>query len=375
MKVFKKSVAIASLLVCSSSFANDNLNLWNWSDYIADSTIPSFTKLTGIKPNYALFDSNELVEARLLSGHSGFDSVVVTSYYLPRIAKAGALQKIDKSKIPNYKNIDPNRLKFLTKLDPNNDYAIPYAENTVGIGYNEQKIKEIFGKDYKVDSWDLLFKKENSDKLKKCGIAIIDSPVEIISSVMHYLGKDPASENIKDYTEAKKILTELASNTAYFHSSRYINDLAGGEVCAVIGYNGDILQAADRAKKANRPYTIKYVFPKEGGLLWYDTWTITADAQNLDNTYKWLNFLLDKDIAKNNTDAIKFIIPVTGAIENLSPDLKDNPSINLSVDALKAAYFPVEPTAKYSRLTNRLWNAIKVDSEDLKNDETSSDWQ
>ena len=211
----------AALLTASAScvFAAD-LNIWNWSDYIAEDTVDNFIKETKLDANYVLFDSNELVEARLLSGSSGFDACMMTSYYVPRLAKAGAIEKIDKTKIPNWSHLDEKRMKLLATMDPNNDYAYPYTEISLGIGYNKEKIAEIFGPDYKVDSWDFLFKKENSDKLKKCGIAVLDSPIEIVSAVMHYLGKDPTSEKSADYKEAKALLTAFASNVAYFHSSR-----------------------------------------------------------------------------------------------------------------------------------------------------------
>ncbi|WP_277296258.1 polyamine ABC transporter substrate-binding protein [Succinatimonas hippei] len=353
----------AALLTASAScvFAAD-LNIWNWSDYIAEDTVDNFIKETKIDANYVLFDSNELVEARLLSGSSGFDACMMTSYYVPRLAKAGAIEKIDKTKIPNWSHLEEKRMKLLATLDPNNDYAYPYTEISLGIGYNKEKIAEIFGPEYKVDSWDFLFKKENSDKLKKCGIAVLDSPIEIVSAVMHYLGKDPASEKASDYKEAKALLTSFASNVAYFHSSRYINDLASGEICAAIGYSGDILQAANRAALANQNFTIEYTFPKEGSLLWFDCWTIPRGAKNKDNAYKWFNYLMKDDVASSVSNEIKYILPVKGAINLLSDNLKNNPNVNLTDEMYSKAYFPQTPTSKVSRITNRIWNSMKLNS-------------
>ncbi|HAH70255.1 MAG TPA: polyamine ABC transporter substrate-binding protein, partial [Succinivibrionaceae bacterium] len=237
-KALKTGLFTALVSCALSADAASDLNIWNWSDYIGENTVKDFAEKTGLKnTNYAVFDSNEMVEARLLSGHSGFDAVMLTSYYVPRLAKAGALQKIDHNKIPHWSSLDEVRLKKLSEVDPNNDYAYPYTEISVGIGYNTKKIKEIFGEDYKVDSWSFLFDKNNSAKLKKCGIAVLDSPIEIISAAMHYLGKDPTTEQSGDYKEARTLLTDLARNVSYFHSSRYINDLASGEICAVIGYS------------------------------------------------------------------------------------------------------------------------------------------
>ena len=373
MKEVKNSIIATALFVSSCSYAvAADLNVWNWSDYINAETVPNFEKATGIDTNYVLFDSNELVEARLLSGSSGFDACMMTSYYVPRLAKAGALEKIDKTKIPNWSELDEKRMKLLATLDPNNDYAYPYTEISVGIGYNKEKIAEIFGPDYKVDSWDFLFKKENSDKLKKCGIAVLDSPIEIVSTVMHFLGKDPSSENSADYQQAKEILTLFASNVAYFHSSRYINDLASGEICVAVGYSGDILQAADRAKHANQGNTIDFVFPKEGGLLWFDCWTIPKGAKNKENAYKWFNYLMDKDVASKISNEIRYILPIKSAIDNLDDELKNNPNVNLSEEMYSKAYFPQPTTSKVSRITNRIWNSMKLNSSSI--DEEGADW-
>lgn len=368
-KLNKTAVGLVLLGSAVSVSAASDVNIWNWSDYIGSNTVADFAKATDVKnPNYTVFDSNELVEARLLSGHSGFDAVMMVSYYVPRLAKAGALQKIDKTKIPNWSNLDENRLKLLASIDENNDYAYPYTEITIGIGYNKKKIEEIFGKDYKVDSWDFLFKKENSDKLKQCGIAVLDSPIEIISAAMHYLGKDPASEKAADFKDAEKLLTALASNTAYFHSSRYINDLASGEVCAVIGYSGDILQAADRAAKAGQG-TIEYVIPKEGSLIWFDCWTVPTGAENADNAYKWFNYLMNGDTAAGVSNEIKYILPVKPALEKLGEDLKSNPSVNIPEDLMAKMYFVKPTTSKLSKITNRVWNSMKLNSANEKSSE------
>lgn len=370
-------IMAAGLGAGASSAQAADVNIWNWSDYIAQDTVANFEKTTGLKANYALFDSNEMVEARLLSGHSGFDACMMVSYYVPRLAKAGALQKIDHSKIPNWSHLDENRMKILATIDPDNNYAYPYTEISVGIGYNKEKIAEIFGPDYKVDSWDFVFKPENSAKLKQCGIAVLDSPIEVISTAMHYLGKNPNSENAADYQEAEKMLTALASNVAYFHSSRFINDLASGEICVAIGYSGDILQAADRARQAKRDYTIEYVLPpKEGGLLWFDCWTIPAGADNYDNAHAWFNYLMDDDVAASISNEIKYILPVKGAMAKIGEDLKNNPSVNLSPELMEKTYFPQPTSNKVSRITNRVWNSMKLNSDSTSEESSEeSGWE
>ena len=356
----KTLVGLAVLGASAHALADPDLNVWNWSDYIGQTTVSDFQKATNLNTNYSVFDSNELVEARLLSGNSGFDAVMMVSYYVPRLAKAGALQKIDKTKIPNWKNLDPVRMKALATLDPNNEYAYPYTEISVGIGYNKEKIAKIFGADFKLDSWDILFNPENSKKLKQCGIAIIDSPIEIISTVMHVLGKNPASEKAKDYDEALDVLTKLAANVSYFHSSRYINDLASGEICMAVGYSGDVLQATQRGKANN--IDIEYVIPKEGSTFWFDCWTIAANTHHYDNAHKWFDYLLDPKVTTTVANDIRYMMPVTEAISNLDKDLKDNPSLNIPEDKMKTMYFLQPTSSKLSKITNRVWNSMKLNS-------------
>ena len=370
----------AALLSTSlGAFADEEnkVNIWNWSDYIGETTVADFERDTGIAANHVLFDSNELVEARMLSGNSGFDVIMMTSYYVPRLAQAGALAPFDKSKIPNYDKLDPERMSLLATVDPDNAYAIPYTEISLGIGYNTKKIAEIFGPDYKVDSWDFLFKPENSAKLKQCGIAVLESPVEVISTVQHYLQKDPNSTNRADYNEARDLLTALAQNVSYFHSSRYINDLASGEICAAIGYSGDILQARDRARLAQRDYEIEYVFPKEGSLLWFDCWVLAKDAKYPDNAHAWVNYLLQGNVAASISNQIRYILPVTEALAQLDPALKSNPSVNLSPELLQKAYFPQAPSARLSKVHNTIWNYMKLHSasQDEQAEQEENAWQ
>ena len=212
---------------------------------------------------------------------------------------------------------------------------------------------------------------ENSAKLTQCGIAVFDSPVEVISAVQHYLHKDPNSTHRIDYVDARNLLTALAQNVSYFHSSRYINDLASGEICAAIGYSGDILQARDRARMAQRDYDIEYVFPKEGSLLWFDCWVFTKDAKHPDSAHAWINYLLQGSVASSISNQIRYILPVTDALEQLDPALKSNPSVNLSPELLQKAYFPQAPSARLSKVHNTVWNYMKLHS----TSEEESAWQ
>lgn len=377
MGFVKGFLATSLIALCANTATaddNNQVNIWNWSYNIGEHTVKDFEKDTGLKTTYVEYDSNELQEARLLAGNTGFDAAIVVSYYVPRMAKSGALQKIDHSKIPNWVKQNKARLEKLASLDPNNDYAYPYIEISIGIGYNKQKVEEIFGKDYKVDSWDFLFDPKNSAKLKKCGIAIIDSPIEVISAVQHYLKKNPISENPKDFEEARKLLTDLARNTNYFQSNRYVTDLASGEICAAIGYSGDFIQGRHLAQHGKHKYDIEYVVPKEGSIMWFDSWTVPRGAKNYDNAMKWFNWLLEPKNAQKLSDEIGYVMPVDEAMANLSDELRQNDSILLSEEKLKTMYFMQPTPAKTTRITNKVWNAMKQDSA-KDNEEAGSDWE
>ena len=242
-------------------------------------------------------------------------------------------------------------------------YAYPYIEISIGIGYNKQKVEQVMGKDFKFESWNDLFNPENSAKLKKCGIAIIDSPIEVISAVQHYLNKPPRSEKAEDYEEARKILTSLASNTAYFQSNRYVTDIASGEICVAIGYSGDFIQARHLAQHGKHKYDVDYVIPKEGSIMWFDSWTVPRGAKNVDNAMTWFNWLLDPKNASALSDEIGYIMPVDEAMQNLSEELRANPSIMLSDEKLKTMYFMQETSQKTSKIVSNVWNTMKMDSE------------
>lgn len=231
--------AIAGLLMAFSASASAEQktpHVYNWSDYIVPNTVPDFEKKTGIKVVYDVFDSNEVLEGKLMAGSTGFDIVVPSASFLERQLSAGVFQPLDKSKLPNYNNLDPELLKLISRHDPDNKYAVPYMWATTGIGYNVEKIKTALGKDAPVNSWDLVLKPENLAKLKSCGVSFLDAPSEIYATVLNYLGKDPNSDSAADYTgPATDLLLKLRPSIRYFHSSQYINDLANGDICVAIG--------------------------------------------------------------------------------------------------------------------------------------------
>ncbi|MDN5680972.1 MAG: spermidine/putrescine ABC transporter substrate-binding protein PotF, partial [Ewingella sp.] len=304
------SGVVAGLVMAASVTASaeeKTLHVYNWSDYIAPNTVPDFQKETGIKVIYDVFDSNEVLEGKLMAGSTGFDLVVPSASFLERQLAAGVFQPLDKSKLPNYKNLDPALLKMVAQHDPGNKYAIPYLWATTGIGYNVDKVKAVLGKDAPVDSWDLVLKPENLEKLKSCGVSFLDAPAEIYATVLNYLHLDPNSTKASDYTgAANDLLLKLRPSIRYFHSSQYINDLANGDICVAIGWAGDVMQASNRAKEAKNGVNVAYSIPKEGALAFFDVFAIPADAKNLDEAYKFLNYLMEPKVIAQISNTVYY---------------------------------------------------------------------
>ena len=336
------------------------LNVYNWSDYIGETTVEDFQKETGITVRYDVSDSNETLDAKLKAGNTGYDIVVPTGSFLGQQIQAGIYQKIDKSKISNYGNIDPQILEALKPFDPTNEYAVPYFWGTVGIGVDVAKVKERLGENAPIDSFDLLFKPENAAKLQDCGISMLDSPSDVLPPALKYLGKDPHSKSEEDYAAVEQMLTAVRPYVKYFHSSQYINDLAGGELCAVIGWSGDVFIAQARAEEAGSKAELSYSIPKEGTLLWVDSLAIPKDAKNVDNALKFIDYLNRPQVAANGVNYVSYASPNTAALELVDPEVKGNTSI-YPTDEVKKKLFsdaPVDP--ELDRLRTRVWTKVKT---------------
>jgi len=250
--------AAFTLLFATTTQATPSVSVYNWTDYIGDTTLADFQASSGIKVVYDVFDSNETLEGKLLAGRTGYDVVVPSNHFLARQAQAGAFLPLDRSKLPNWQHLDPKLLKQLEQNDPGNQYAVPYLWGTNGIGYNVDKVKAALGIDH-IDSWAVLFEPENLKKLKQCGVAFMDSPDELFPAMLNYLGMDPRSEKPADYAKAEARLLELRPYITYFHSSKYVSDLANGDVCVAFGYSGDVFQAANRAVEAKNGVKVAYM--------------------------------------------------------------------------------------------------------------------
>src|SRR5436853_4148847 len=288
---------IALSLLAAAGFAaplssqTRTLNVYNWSDYVEPTVIEAFTKETGIKVRYDTFDANETLETKLLAGKSGYDVVVPTAYFLERQIKAGVFQKLDKSKLKNLGNVWPDIAKRLAVYDPGNQYAVNYMWGTTGIGYNVKAMRERLGPNGRIDSWEIVFKPENLAKFRDCGVHMLDSADDILPAALHFLGLDPNSTDPKELEKAAELLMKIRSSVRKFHSSDYLNALASGEICLVVGWSGDIKQSQKRAAEAKAGVEIGYAIPKEGAQMFFDNLAIPKDAKNVEAAHALIDYL------------------------------------------------------------------------------------
>ncbi len=351
-------LAVVPLLMASTALAQDNVvNIYNWSDYIAEDTIANFEAKTGIKVNYDVYDNNEIVDAKLLAGNSGYDIVVPSGSFLERQIKAGLLKPLDKSKLPNLVNLDPAVMATAAAQDPDNAHGVPYMINTIGYGYNIAKVTEALGADAPVDSWDLIFKPEYAEKLAGCGISLLDSPSEVTGIALHYLGLDPNSENADDLAKAEALLTSIKPHIRYFHSSQYIDDLGNGEICVALGYSGDIFIAADNAGDG---VEINYVIPKEGAATLFDFLAIPADAPHPENALAFINYILEPEVVATITNYVFYANPNVPALEFVSDEVKNNPGIYPPAETLAKAFVMQAHTPEFEETLTRTWTRIKT---------------
>ncbi|WP_276488128.1 polyamine ABC transporter substrate-binding protein [Ectopseudomonas mendocina] len=362
MKTFGKTLLALSLAaaVAGAAQADDKvLHVYNWSDYIAPDTLANFEKETGIKVVYDVFDSNEVLEAKLLAGSSGYDVVVPSNPFLAKQIKAGVFQKLDKSKLPNWKNLDTDLLKALEPSDPGNLYSIPYMWGTIGIGYNVDKVKAVLGDGAPIDSWDLVFKPENIEKLKSCGVSFLDSPTEILPAALHYLGYAPDSSSTDELKKAEELFLTIRPSISYFHSSKYISDLANGNICVAVGYSGDIYQGKSRAEEAGNGVQVGYNIPKEGAGSFFDMLAIPADAKNVEAAHVFLDYLMRPEVIAEIGNFTQFPTGNAAAVPLADEALRNDPGVYPTPEVLKKIYtFPDLPAGVQRNMT-RSWTKIK----------------
>lgn len=363
MKLFGKTLLALSLMgiVATAAQADDKvLHVYNWSDYIAPDTIANFEKETGIKVVYDVFDSNETLEAKLLAGRSGYDIVVPSSNFLAKQSKAGVYLELDKSKLSNYGNLNKDLLKTVSVNDAGNKHGVPYMWGSIGIGYNADKVKAALGADAPVNSWDLVFKPENAAKLKGCGISFLDSPNEMIPVALHYLGYPTDTKDKKQIAEAQALFMKIRPSIAYFHSSKYISDLANGNICVAVGYSGDVYQAKARAVEAGDKVKVSYSIPKEGAGSFYDMVAIPKDAENVEGAYKFINYLLKPEVMAAITNSVHFPNANDKATPLVDEDIRTDPGVYPPADIVAKLYAisgSLDPATQ--RDLTRSWTTIK----------------
>jgi len=355
--------AIAAMLVLLAPAAKAQqrtVNFYNWSNYIAPGVLEDFTRETGIKVVYDTFDANETLETRLLAGKSGYDVVVPTAYFLQRQITAHIFQKLDKSKLPNLVNAWPEITKRLAVYDPGNSYGANYMWGTTGIGYNVQAVRKILGPDARIDSWDIIFKPENLARFRDCGIQMLDSADDILPAALHYLGLDPNSTKPAELERAADLVTKIRPYVRKFHSSEYLSALATGEICLVVGWSGDIMQARSRAAEANSGIEIGYAIPKEGAQMFFDNLAIPADARNLTEAYQLINYLYRPDVAAKNSDFLSYANGNLASQKLIDPKIFNDKTIYPDEATMAKLFVITARDPATQRFINRLWTRVKT---------------
>jgi putrescine transport system substrate-binding protein len=357
------SLALAGGLTSTAQAQEEEkvLNIYNWSDYIAEDTIKNFEKETGIKVRYDNFDNNEIVHAKLVAGKTGYDIVVPSSNWAKLQAEGGLLRKLDKSQIPNLKNLDPAVQAQLARMDPGNEYLVDWLWGYTTVGINVDKVKVALGGTPMPDNvWDLVFKPEYMAKVKSCGVSFLDSATEVVPAALHYLGKPSFSKTPSDYAAASQVLKAVRPYVTLFSSSGYINDMASGSICVALGWSGDINIARQRAIEGKTGQTIQALIPKTGGLLFFDTMVIPADAAHPGNAHKWINYILRPEVTAGLTNKVFYANANKESIKFVKPEVASNPTVFLAPADMAKMVAPDSLNNDMRRLMTRTYTSFKT---------------
>ena len=354
-------VALEAMLCAGTAMAEEpRLNVYNWSDYIAPDTIPKFTAETGIKVTYDVYDGNEVLEAKLLSGRSGYDVVVPSaSPFMARQIAAGVYRTLDRSKLPNWQNLDPRILDLVAAADPENAHGAPYLWSFTGIGYNETQLHAALGEAARGDSFALIFDPAVAAKLAPCGISLLDTPQEVFPAALAYLGLDPKSRDLGDLDKALAVLEKVRPYIRKFHSSQYINDLANGDLCVALGYSGDVVQARNRAREAGNAVQIGCQVPKERVQMAVDMLGVPADAPHPDNALRFIDYLLRPAVIAEVTDRVAYPNPNVPAATLGKAELRNDPAVYPPEDVRRRLYVDLPALPDYERARTRAWTRLK----------------
>ncbi|MBO6639230.1 MAG: polyamine ABC transporter substrate-binding protein [Roseitalea sp.] len=348
----------AAVLAAGTAHAEGVVKVFNWSDYIDESILEEFTAETGIEVVYDVFDSNEILETRLLAGSTGYDIVVPTGTFLANQIKAGVFQPLNKDALSNLANMDPAIAERLELYDPGNEYAVNYMWGTTGIGINVDMVRERLGEDADLGSWDLVFNPETAAKLEDCGIFHLNAPAEMIPAALNYAGMDPDGRDADSLAKAEEVYAPIRPFVRKFHSSEYINALANGDICLAVGWSGDVLQARDRAAEADAGVTVDYVIPKEGALMWFDNMAIPADAENVEQAHTFLDFMMRPEVMAKASNYVYFANGNAASKEFLNEDVIGDTAIYPDDETVGRLYTVTPYTQREQRNVTRSWTRI-----------------
>jgi putrescine transport system substrate-binding protein len=354
------SGAAALALSLSAANAKDRIvNIYNWSDYIDAQVLKDFEKETGITVNYDTFDSNEVLETKLLTGKTGYDVVVPSATFLQRQIQAGVYQKLDKDKLPNLKHMDPLLQERTKVFDPGNEFSVNYMWGTSGYGVNEEKVRAL-NPDAPIGSWDLLFDVEELSKIAGCGVYVMDEPDEMFPAALHYLGLNPDSNSPKDIRAAGELLETIRPYIRKFHNSEFVNGLANGDICLAYGWSGDVLQAADRAAEADKGVEVTYILPNEGAQMWFDQIAVPADAEHVEEAHEFINYLMRPEVIAKMSDYVYYANGNKDATVLVDEEVTSNPNIYPTDEVKQRLYTIGAKPLKAQRLMNRTFTTVKT---------------
>jgi putrescine transport system substrate-binding protein len=351
--------AKADAPAAAATDAEKVVNVYNWSDYIEPTVLEAFEKETGVKVNYEVMDANAMLETKLLAGRSGYDVVVPSASYLARQIKAGVYQKLNKALLPNLKNLDPALTKRLEVFDPGNEYAVNYMWGTSGVAYNEAMVNAAMP-NAPVDSSAMFWDPKVISKFAKCGVSVLDEPGEVVGSVLMYLGKDANSESLDDLKAVEKVLMSVRPSIRLINSSKYIEDLAGGEMCLAMGWSGDALQARDRAVEAGKGIVVKYRIPRNGAVQFFDNMAIPADAAHVKNAHLFIDYMLRADVAAKNSNFLSYANSNAASWPLVSAEVRNNPEVYPTPEMMAKISADLPESAEYTKELTRTWTRFRT---------------
>jgi putrescine transport system substrate-binding protein len=359
------AVAFAAAALATKAGAQEKtVNIYNWSDYIDPMVLDDFTRETGIKVVYDVFDSNDVLETKLLAGKTGYDVVVPSQTYLQRLIAAGVFRKVDKSKLPNLKHAWPEITKRLANYDPGNEFAVNYMWGTTGIGVNLDRVQAALGAQA-LDTWDVVFRPEIIAKLKGCGVHFLDAPDELIPTALRWLGLNPDSKDTAEIEKAGEVLMKVRGSVRKFHSSEYINALANNEICLAVGWSGDVLQArtraAEAAQKARRKApNLDYVLPKEGAHMWFDSFAIPKDAPHPDAAHVFIDYMMRPEVAARNSNAVSYANGNLTSQKFINKEILQNRAIYPDAETMQRLFVSTPYSQQLQRVVTRVWTRVKT---------------